>query len=84
MKLVKLFKMCLNETCSRIRIGKYLSDSFLVQNGLKQGDVLSALLFNFALECVIREVQEKLVGLKFNGTRQLLAYADDENLLEIT
>jgi hypothetical protein len=42
-KLVRPIKMCLNETYSRIRIGKYLSDSFLIQNGLKQGDALSPL-----------------------------------------
>jgi hypothetical protein len=34
-KLVRLIKMCLNETCSRVRIGKNLSDRFTVQNGLK-------------------------------------------------
>jgi preprotein translocase subunit SecA len=49
-----------------------LSDSFLIQNGLKQGGSLSPLLFNFALEYAIRKVQENQVGLK----HQLLAYAD--------
>jgi hypothetical protein len=39
-KLVRLIKMCLNETYSKVRIGKLLSDKFPIQNGLKQGDAL--------------------------------------------
>jgi hypothetical protein len=42
--------------------------------------VFSPLLFNFALECVIRKVKENQVGLKWKGTHQLLVYADDVNL----
>jgi hypothetical protein len=54
MKLVRLIKMCLCETYSKGRIVKHLSDSFLIQNCLKQGDALSPLLINFALECAFR------------------------------
>jgi hypothetical protein len=40
MKLVRLIKMSLNETYSKIHIGKHLSDKFPIQNCLKQGDAL--------------------------------------------
>jgi hypothetical protein len=48
-----------------------LSDNFPIQNGLKQGDALSLLLFNFPSEYAIRKFQETKVGLKLNGTHYL-------------
>jgi len=47
MQLVELITMCLNETCSRVRVGKHLSDMFPIRNGLKQGDAFSPCFSTF-------------------------------------
>ena len=54
--LVRLTNTSLTETYSRVRVGKNVSDRFPIRNGLKQGDALSPLLFNFALEFAIKRV----------------------------
>jgi retron-type reverse transcriptase len=69
------------ERHGKVRICKQFSEKFPIQNGIKQGDALSPLLFNFISEFGIRKVQGNQVGLKWNGTHQLMAYADDVNIL---
>jgi hypothetical protein len=45
MKLVRLIKICLNETYNEVRVGTHLFGHFPNQNGIKQGDALTAQLF---------------------------------------
>jgi len=53
----KTNKTCLNETYSRVRVDKHLSDMFPIKNDLKQGDAFSTPLFKLVLEFAFRRVQ---------------------------
>ena len=56
-KLVRLTNVWLNETYSIVWVGKNLPVMFPIRSGLKQGDALLPLLFNFGLEYAIMRVQ---------------------------
>jgi len=73
--------MCLNETYSRVRVGKHLSDMFPIKNCLREGDALSSLLFNCAVEYANRRVQVNQDGLKLKERHRFLVYVDDVNIL---
>jgi len=49
--------MRVNETSSRVWVGKHLSDLFPIKYGLQKGDALLPLLFYFDLEYAVRRVQ---------------------------
>jgi hypothetical protein len=46
--LLLFLKMCLNETCSRVRVGKHLSDTFLLRK-VKNKEMLYPLSFSTLL-----------------------------------
>jgi hypothetical protein len=64
-----------------VRIGKFQSDKFPSENGLKEGDALSSLLFNFALEYATMRVEENQEVLKLKGIDQLLACVHNINIM---
>jgi sorting nexin-29 len=81
MKLVRLVRMTLTNTNSKVKIQGKLSPSFDTMIGLRQGDSLSNLLFNLCMEKIIRNDRINPGGTIFNRIRQCLAYADDVAIL---
>jgi hypothetical protein len=77
-KLINMCKTCVQKTRSAVRIEGTLSSFFENKTGLKQGDSLSPILFNLAVQKVIQSIQMVPSGIKI-GKEQLniLAYADD-------
>jgi len=75
-------KTCVQKTRSVVRIEGTLSSFFEHKTGLKQGDPLSPILFNLALQKVIQSIKMVPSGVKI-GKEQLnvLAYADDIALI---
>ncbi|KAF0702148.1 craniofacial development protein 2-like, partial [Aphis craccivora] len=59
-KLIALTRICMNDTKYQVRVDQTLSEEFEVITGLKQGDALSPLLFNIALEKIIRRFADNL------------------------
>jgi hypothetical protein len=81
MELVKIIKMCLNETYIIVHLGEHLSCAFPIQHCLKQGDALWSFIFSFTLGNAIRILQENQGGLELNVTHEDLIYADNTNSL---
>jgi hypothetical protein len=64
-----------------VKIQNDCSESFETRQGLRQGDVLSTLLFNVVPEVIVRRVNLQTTGTIYNKETQLLAYADDIDIV---
>lgn len=80
-KLVRIIRATMQNTTGHVRIGGKLSDSFRITEGLKQGNRLAPMLFNLALEHVIRKARIDMSSTIMNRSVQLVGYADDIDIL---
>lgn len=74
-KLIRLTHTTLTDCNAKVTVGGKTSRTFPVEKGVRQGDVLSAILFNLTLEKAMRNVD--LRGNIIFRSRQAHAYADD-------
>ena len=80
-KLIKLIQATMNGVRSSVRIAGVLSEPLECRKGLRQGDGLSCLLFNIALEGVIRRAGLNMRGTMFTKSGQLVCFADDIDVI---
>jgi hypothetical protein len=71
----------LKETYRNFCIGKHVCDTFPAPDGLKQGDALLPLLFNFASDTPLAVSKKPRTGVEINGIQQLLVCPNAINLL---
>jgi hypothetical protein len=76
-KLIRLTKAKLTIVTSCAKKQNDCSEAFEIRLGLRQGDVLSTLLFNVVLEVIVRRANLQTTGTIYNKETQLLAYADE-------
>ncbi|KAJ4433364.1 hypothetical protein ANN_15623 [Periplaneta americana] len=76
-KLIRLTQMTLKHNKGRVVIQNEIAEEFKIEKGVKQGDPLSTILFNIALERVVRNLDINPGGTIYNRMVQILACADD-------
>jgi sorting nexin-29 len=80
-KLVRLTQATMEGTTAKVKVQNELSESVHIQNGLRQGNSLACILFNITLEKVIRDPNINQLGNIFYKSVQILAYADDTDII---
>jgi len=81
-ELVRLIGDLTSGCHSQVRINSGYSPYFTLKRGVRQGDPLSCLLFNFSIEPLAIRLRQLVQGLRIPGLDpvKVMLYADDANL----
>ena len=82
-KIINMIKLLYEGSKSCVRVGGTNTEYFNITSGVKQGDVLSPILFIVMVDWIMRRTVDEEDGIEWMGTNRLpeLAYADDIALL---
>jgi hypothetical protein len=72
----------MTHTEPQVKVKTHFTTTFKIEQGLKQGDVLAPMLFNLAVEYLIRKLPVDANGTLEFKMGQIVGYADDICLLE--
>jgi len=80
--LLNIIRDILPSCRSRVRVNSGLSEPFFLKRGVRQGDPLSCLLYNFSIEPLAMRLWARLHGISVFGLphAKVMLYADDTNL----
>lgn len=80
-KLINLVRITVENSKCKVRVDGEISEEFEVGTGVRQGDGLSPLLFNIALEDALQRVRGTNIGVEVGSKVNILAFADDVVIL---
>jgi len=74
-KLVQLISVTMAGSKATVRFDNQHTSTFLITNGVRQGDALSSILFDLVLEAIFQKMN--ITGHIGTKSTQILAYVDD-------
>lgn len=83
-KLIKMASLSVQDSKCKVKVEGQVSEAFSVDTGVRQGDGISPILFNIALEEALQKVKSSEVGIKIGKKINILAFADDVAILAHT
>ena len=58
-KIVRMLQLLYEDTSAQVRIEEDVSDSFIMETGVKQGCILSPILFNIYIDYIMKQVVQQ-------------------------
>ena len=80
-QIVRIIQELNTDTTARIRLNDRISKPIKLQNGVRQGDSLSPMLFNLIMDKIIANLPEELGYRMGNAPIHIICYADDAVLI---
>ena len=79
--IIRLLMDSFERQMARVMWNSHVSDYFSISNGVKQGGVISPVMFNLYLDNLLISLKQSGLGCHINGTYMgALGYADDITL----